>query len=64
MRYQYVDNFLEENAAFFDRCGYAFCLKPIELRYQPVIIPMPTPQNPANSYETRNVTTDYYSFNF
>jgi hypothetical protein len=64
MRYQYVDNFLEENAAFFDRCGYAFCLKPLELRYQPVTIPMPTPQNPANSYETRSVTTDYYSFDF
>ena len=64
MRYQYVDNFLEENAVFFDRCGYAFCLKPLELRYQPVTIPMPTPQNPANSYATRNVSTDYYSFNF
>jgi hypothetical protein len=64
MRHQYVDNFLEENVSFFDRCGYAFCLKPIELRYQPVTIPMPTPQNPANSYETRNVTSDYYSFDF
>jgi hypothetical protein len=64
MRYQMVDNFLMENAQFFDSCGYAFCLKPIELRYQPVTIPTPTPQDPANSYATRNATTDYYSFNF
>jgi hypothetical protein len=64
MRYQMVDNFLMENAAFFDRGGYAFCLKPALLRYEPVTIPTPTPQDPANSYATRNVSTDYYSFNF
>ena len=64
MRYQYVDNYLEENASFFDECGYAFCLKPANLRYQPVTIPTPTPQNPDYSYATRNVTTDYYSFNY
>ena len=64
MRYQEVDNFLIENASFFDNCGYAFCLKPANLRYEPVTIPNPTPQNPAYSYATRNATTDYYSFNF
>jgi hypothetical protein len=64
MRYQYVDNFLMENAAFFDNAGYAFALKPIELRYQVVTIPTPTPQNPNYSYQTRNVATDYYNFNF
>ena len=64
MRYQLVDNFLMENALFFDRAGYAFCLKPVDLRYQPVTIPTPTPQNPAYSYSTRNATTDYYEFNF
>ena len=64
MRYQLVDNFLMENALFFDRAGYAFCLKPADLRYQPVTIPTPTPQNPAYSYSTRNATTDYYEFNF
>lgn len=62
MRYQYVDNNLEENAQFFDRCGYAFCLKPEELRNKPVIIAKPTPQDPALSYATRNITTDFYSF--
>jgi hypothetical protein len=64
MRYQHVDNLLEENTLFFDKCGYAFCLKPKELRYEPVTIPMPTPQNPAYSYATRNVSTDYYNFNY
>jgi hypothetical protein len=64
MRYQTVDNLLMENASFFDNCGYAFCLKPANLRYEPVTIPNPTPQNPAYSYATRNATTDYYSFNF
>ena len=63
MRYQTIDNFLEENALFFDECGYAFCLKPAQLRYQPVTIQPPTPQNPEYSYETRTTSTDYYSFN-
>lgn len=64
MRYQYVDNYLEENAIFFDEGGYAFVLKPANLRYTPVTITQPIPQNPENSYQTRNVTTDYYSFNY
>jgi hypothetical protein len=64
MRYQMVDNNLMENTAFFDRAGYAFALKPEELRYKPVTVDAPTPQLPEYSYATRNVTTDYYSFNF
>lgn len=64
MRYQLVDNFLMENALFFDRCSYAFCLKPINLRYKAVTIPEPIAQNLEYSYATRNATTDYYSFNF
>jgi len=64
IRYQLVDNYLMENALFFDRAGYAFALKPIELRYQPVTVPAPTPQNPAYSYATRTASSDFYSFNF
>jgi len=64
MKYQTVDNNLIENTKFFDGAGYAFSLKPADLRYQPVTIPDPTPQNPAYSYATRNASTDYYSFNF
>lgn len=64
MRYQMVDNNLMENAAFFNRAGYAFSLKPIELRYQPVTVDAPTPQLEEYSYATRNVSTDYYNFDF
>jgi hypothetical protein len=64
MRYQFVDNYLEENAIFFDEGGYAFVLKPANLRYTPVTIPSPTPQNPAYSYQTRNASSDYYNFNY
>ena len=63
MRYQYVDNYLEENALFFDRSSYAFALKPQPLRYVPVTVPDPPPQNPDYSYATRTVSSDYYSFN-
>ena len=64
MRYQLVDNLLLENTKFFDGSTYAFALKPYDLRYHPVTIPDPTPQNPAYSYATRNASTDYYSFKF
>jgi hypothetical protein len=63
VRYQYVDNYLMENALFFDRASYAFSLKPADLRYVPVTIPDPTPQNPEYDYSTRDVSSDYYSFN-
>lgn len=62
MRYQTVDTNLQENIMFFDNAGYAFVLKPDRLRYFPTIIPNPTPQNPALSYQTRTVQSDYYKF--
>lgn len=62
MRYQFVDNYLMENAEFFDRGGYAFVLKPDDLRYHPVTVAAPTEQNPDYSYATRNVSSDYYNF--
>lgn len=64
MRYQQVDNFLMENATFFDRAGYAFVLKPAEFRYEVVTVPTPEKQLPEYSYATRNSSTDYYNFNF
>lgn len=63
MRFQYVDNNLMENTLFFDRVGYAFALKPDNLRYHPTTVAAPTPQNPNYSYETRTTTTDFYTFN-
>jgi hypothetical protein len=59
MRFQYVDNYLLANDAFFDRCGYAFCLKPAALRNNPLILPDPKPQDPDYSYETRKIKTTY-----
>jgi hypothetical protein len=63
MRYQYIDSFLEDNTAFFDESGYAFVLKPDNLRYIPVVVKDPPPQDPSLNYATRNVGTDYYNFN-
>ena len=64
MRFQMIDAFLEENNTFFDEGGYAFVLKPQNLRYTETTIPEPTPQNPDYSYATRNQSTNYYNFNY
>jgi hypothetical protein len=63
MMYQKNDTNLQENNAFFDKSGYAFSLKPERLRYIPVVVKTPTPQNPALSFQTRSVKSDYYAFN-
>jgi hypothetical protein len=62
MRYQLVDQFLEENNLFFDRKNTAFILKPEPLRYIPVTIAQPNKQRKELSYETRKVASDYYQF--
>jgi hypothetical protein len=63
MCYQVNDIFLQENNQFFDNNGSAFVLKPEKLRYIPVTIPAPPPPDPALSFETRTVSSPYYSFN-
>ena len=63
MRYQKADVNIKANNQTFDECGFAFCLKPEKLRYIPVTVPEPTKQNPALSYATRNVSSNYYNFN-
>ena len=62
MRYQLMDVDVEENNMFFDENGYAFVLKPERLRYIPVTIPEPPPQNPELSFATRTVQSDLYKF--
>ena len=62
MRYQLFDTNLEESDMFFDFAGYAFALKPEKLRYVPVTIDAPPPQNPEVSYATRSISSDYYQF--
>jgi len=64
MCYQVNDQFLKEDTAFFDTCGYAFCLKPEKLRYVPVIIPTPSAPDPALSYAPKEVKKDYYNIKF
>ena len=63
MRYQQIDTNIEENDIFFNENGYAFVLKPEKLRYIPVTIPLPPPQNPELSYATRTIQSDFYKFN-
>lgn len=62
MRYQLFDTYLQESDMFFDLNGYAFVLKPENLRYHLVTIDAPNPQNPAVSYATRSLSSDYYKF--
>lgn len=62
MRYSLNDAYQAENDAFFGENGYAFVLKPDHLRYIPVTIDQPAPQNPELSYATREVSSDYYKF--
>ena len=62
MRYQLTDVNIEENNDFFNDNGYAFVLKPERLRYIPVTIPAPPPQNPELSYATRSVQSEFYKF--
>lgn len=62
MRYQLFDTNLEESDMMFDLAGYAFVLKPETLRYVPVIIPDPVPQNPDVSYATQTIASDFYKF--
>jgi len=62
MRYQSFDNNLEESNMLFDTGGYAFILKPENLRYVPVTIEGPPPQNPDLSYATRTLSSDFYKF--
>jgi len=63
MRYQYIDQYIEENTAFFNENGFGFVLKPERLRFIPVILPDPIPQKPELSYETRTISSNYYNFN-
>jgi len=62
MCFQNFDSNMQFYSLFFDKTGHAFVLKPEPLRYIPVTVPKPKPQDPANSFTTRTHATDYYSF--
>ena len=40
----------------------AFVLKPKELRFVPVTIPIPEPQDPKLSFATRSIKSDFYHY--
>jgi hypothetical protein len=62
MRYQAPDELFQENTMFFDKCGYAFCLKPERLRQIPVTIKPPVEQKKSLSYATRDISNNFYKF--
>jgi len=62
MRYNLVEQNLEENNAFFEKAGSAFVVKPDRLRYSAVTINLTEENDPLLSYAPRTVTTDYYNF--
>lgn len=63
MRFEQFDSNLQENIEFFDKANYAFVLKPEKLRYVPITIEATPPNDPLLSFDTRTVSSDYYSFN-
>jgi len=62
MRYQSFDTNLQENIAFFDKTGYAFALKPENLRYKEITIEETPPNNPLLNFQTRTTSSDFYNF--
>jgi hypothetical protein len=62
MRYSKIDTNIQENDIFFNDNGYAFVLKPKRLRYTPVTIPLPPPQNPDLAFAPRTIESDFYKF--
>ena len=62
MCYQNYDANMEFYETFFAENNSAFVLKPVNLRYVPVKINVPPPQNPALSYAPRKIKSDYYNF--
>ena len=46
----------------FNNYGSAFIVKPMSLRYIPVNAPIPPPPGENLSYKSRDVSSDYYSF--
>ena len=62
MSFQNYDINLQHYNDFFDGNRSAFVLKPKHLRFIPLTIPVPPPQKPEFSYETRKLQSDYYDY--
>jgi hypothetical protein len=62
MGFQNFDANMEYYTQFFDSAGSGFVLKPENLRFIQVTIPVPDPPNPSYSYKPREIKEDYYNF--
>ena len=60
MCFQNPDDLLKYYLNIFNESGYAFALKPEQLRYKPVTIKKPEKQNPAYSYAPRTIEKPYF----
>jgi hypothetical protein len=60
MNYQNKDSNLEFYIDQFNKNGSAFMLKPLELRYIPVTIDTPKPQNKELSYANKTISEPYF----
>jgi len=60
MCFQNPDDLLKYYLNVFNESGYAFSLKPEQLRYKPVTIKVPEKQNPAYSYAPRTIEKPYF----
>lgn len=62
MSFQNYDVNLQHYNEFFDSNRSAFVLKPKALRFIPVTIPVPEPQDPRLSYATREIKSNFYNY--
>ena len=53
MNYQNMDKNMRYYLDFFNKNGYAFVLKPPELRYKPIPLKCPTPPDPDLSFSAK-----------
>lgn len=63
MSFQNKDSNLTFYNDEFNKVNSAFILRPKNLRFIPVTIPLPPPPDEALSYKKRDISSDYYSFN-
>ena len=61
MSYQKMDDNMKHYLDKFNQAGTAFILKPERLRYIPVTIPAPPPQNPQLSYAPKSIALPMYT---
>lgn len=62
MNYQNYDENLEFIETFFEDAGHAFVLKPEHLRFIPITIDKPEPQDPKLSYAPREYQKPYVKY--